>query len=102
MTFDDEMPAGARASSKVADSDRLKKLNQNSMQVGYEETLPYDVVKKLDKDATHRCLWMQNDPSSAITIPRLITCWEVQLKKGERRRCMLDLEPMTYEYLPDA
>jgi hypothetical protein len=101
VTVDDDMPAGARPSSKIADSDRLKKLNLNSMQIGYEETLPYDVVKKLDKGATHRCLWMTNDPSSAISIPRYITCWEVQVK-GERRRCMLDLEPMAYQSLPDG
>ena len=102
MTVDDAMPAGARESSKIADSNRLKKLNLNSMQVGYEETLPYDVVKKLDKSATHRCLWMMNDPNSALSIPRYITCWEIQLKKGERRRCLLDLEPIAYQYLPDG
>src|SRR5436189_6245870 len=102
MTLDGEMPPGARESSKVADSDRLKKLNTHSIEVGFEETLPYDVIKKLEKGATHRCLWMMNDPGSAITIPRYITCWEVQLKKGERKVCMLDLEPLTYQYLPDG
>lgn len=102
MTVDDDMPAGARPSSKIVDSDRLKKLNLNSLEAGFEETLPHDVIKKLDKGATHRCLWMMNDPGSAITIPRYITCWEVQLKKGERRLCRLDLEPMTYQYLPDG
>jgi hypothetical protein len=102
VTVDDDMPPGARPSSKIADSDRLKKLNLNSMQVGYEETLPYDVVKKLDKGATHRCLWMKNDPSSAKSIPRYITCWEVQVKKGERRRCRLDLDPIAYQSLPDG
>src|SRR6266576_3101114 len=102
MTIDDDMPPGARPSSKAVDSDRLKKLNLNALEAGFQETLPHDVIKKLDKGATHRCLWMMNDRGSVISIPRYITCWEVQLKKGESRRCMLDLIPMAYQTLPDG
>jgi hypothetical protein len=102
MTIADEVPAGATPSTKVVDSDRLKKLNNNSELSGFQETLPYDVIKKIDKSARHRCLWGMRDPSSARSIPRHRTCWEIQLKNGESRRCMLDLEPVTYEQLPDG
>lgn len=102
MASTDAIPAGAVPSRKVVDSDRLKKLNSNSELAGYEETLPYDVVKKLDKGARHRCVWMMRDPSSVRSIPRHRTCWEVQLKKGESKLCELDLEPMTYEQLPEG
>jgi hypothetical protein len=101
MTPPDELPAGARPSSKIADTDKLKKLNEHSLEVGMEETLPYDVLKKLDKSAKHRCLWVMSDPASSRSIPRRRTCWEVQLKNGDRRQHMLDLEPMWYETLPN-